>query len=327
MRRVKSMRIVQLLLSFVLVLPATLIAQVDSGLLSHWEYDRKAPLNYREVGVREQSGVKVLDVTYESPTDNRAKSVGPNGGIVSAFLVLPAGEGPFPAIVYGHWCMPGSERKNRTEFLEEAVVLARSGVISLLPDHVITRPGFVDDETPFNENQVAVMVQQVVNLRRGVDVLLARPNVDAKRISYVGHSCDATAGGLLSGIDKRFRAFVLMAGDLSDDVDKKSKGFQEFRQKIGAEQLDAFMKDHAWLDAGKYVCNAAPASVLLQFASDEPFVDEEMEKGYCKVASEPKKCRIYKAQHALGPEATRERIAFLAEQLSFNAPDPSAIAK
>jgi len=38
--------------------------------------------------------------------------------------------------------MPGSEKKNRTQFLEEALVLARSGVLSLLPDHVMVHPGF-----------------------------------------------------------------------------------------------------------------------------------------------------------------------------------------
>jgi len=132
---------------------------------------------------------------------------------------------------------------------------------------------------------------------------------------------------MLSGIDKRFKAFVLMAEDLSDEVDQKSKGFQEFRQKIGAERLDAFMKEHAWLDAGRYVSNAAPATVFLQFASDEPFIDEEMEKGYFELVSQPKKMRIYKAQHALNAEAGRDRIAFLAEQLSVKAPPQSELDK
>jgi hypothetical protein len=112
--------------------------------------------------------------------------------------------------------MPGSEKKNRTEFLDEAIVLANSGVISLLPDHVIVHPGFKRDETPLNETQIAVEVQQIVNLRRGADLLLARKDVEPKRLAYVGHSCDATAGGFLSGIDKRFKAFVIMAGGLSD---------------------------------------------------------------------------------------------------------------
>jgi dienelactone hydrolase len=301
------------------------VPQMNPTFLEHWKYDQTASLNFQQGSVQGRKGVNIYDVTYASPVEGRGKAVGPNGGIVSAYLVVPAGKGPFPAAIFAHWCMPGSEKKNRTEFLEEAVVLAQSGVVSLLPDHVIARPGFVEDDSPFNENQVAVMVQQVVNLRRGADLLLSRPDVDAKRIAYVGHSCDATAGGLLSGIDKRFRAFVLMAGDLSDEVDKKSKSFEEYRQKIGAERLDAFMKEHAWLDAGKYVSNAAPATVFLQFASDEPFIDEEMEKGYFEVVSQPKKMKIYRAQHALSPEATRDRIAFLAEHLSFKAPASAAI--
>jgi len=304
-------------------LPAAV--QVEAQLLRHWSYDRNLPLDVRQLGIEERDGVKVVDLEYTSPKDDRAQAVGQNGGQVAAYLVLPKGKGPFPAILYGHWCMPGSEKKDRTEFLEEALLLAQSGVISLLPDHVSVRPQFVDDNTPLNENQVAVTVQQVVNLRRGVDLLLARADVDAKRIAYVGHSCDASAGGFLSGVDQRFQAFVLMAGDLSDEVDKKSKSFEQYRQKVGASRLDTFMKEHAWLDTGKYVSKAAPAALFLQFASDEPFLDEEMERGYCEVASEPKKCKIYKAQHALSPEATRDRIAFLSEKLSFKAPAPSAV--
>src|SRR5262249_41943301 len=112
-----------------------------------------------------------------------ARRLDRNGGTVSAYLVVPVGTGPFPVVIYGHWYMPGSEKKNRAEFLEEAVVLAQSGLVSLLPDHVSVRPGFVEDDTPLNENQAAVMVQQVANL--------SRSDVDAKRLAYVGHSCDA----------------------------------------------------------------------------------------------------------------------------------------
>jgi dienelactone hydrolase len=315
----------QKLIVTLLLAPMPVVAQVAPELLHRWKYDQTLPLNVKQNAVQERKGVSIQEVTYESPVGDRGKAVGPNGGKVTAYLVVADGKGPFPAVIYAHWCMPGSEKKNRTEFLDEAVVLAQAGVVSLLPDHVMVQPGFVEDETPFNESQIAVMVQQVVNLQRGADLLLARPDIDPKRLAYVGHSCDAGAGGFLSGVDKRFKAFVLMAGDLSDEVDQKSEPFQEFRQKIGPERLDAFMKEHAWLDAGKYVSHASPATVFLQFASDEPFVNEEMEKGYFEVVSEPKKFKIYKAPHALSPEATRDRIAFLAEQLSVKAPSAAAV--
>jgi hypothetical protein len=69
-------------------------------------------------------------------------------------------------------------------FIDEAIVLAHSGVISLLPDHVIVHPGFMEDSTPSNKQQIAVEVQQDVNLRRGADLLLARKDVDPKRLAY-----------------------------------------------------------------------------------------------------------------------------------------------
>ena len=205
----------QRLIPFVLLLLATAFAQqsqMDPELLHHWDYDRTTPLNLKEAGVQNRDGVKVHDISYSAPVGDRASLVGPNGGVVTAYLVVPPGKGPFPAVIYGHWCMPGSEQKNRTEFVDEALVLARSGVISLLPDHVIVHPGFVEDKTPLNDQQVAVEVQQDINLRRGADLLLARKDVDPKRFAYVGHDFGAMYGVLMGQVDPRPTCYVLMAG-------------------------------------------------------------------------------------------------------------------
>jgi dienelactone hydrolase len=120
--------------------------------------------------------------------------------------------------------------RNRKVFLDEAVALAPAGVVSLLTDGPVARPGHVEDPTPLNTQQVTDLIQQIVDMRRGADLLLARPDVDAKRLAYVGHSYNASVGGFLSGIDKRFVAFVLMAGGLSDESDLKTKEMQEYRQ-------------------------------------------------------------------------------------------------
>lgn len=313
---------------FVVLLLATPAVAQESyeQLLRHWDYDRSAPLNLKETGVQERDGVVIREISYSAPTADRSTFVGANGGVVTATLVVPQGQGPFPAVIYGHWCMPGSEKKNRTEFLDEAVVLGRSGVISLLPDHVIVHPGFVEDDTPLNDQQIAVEVQQHVNLRRGADLLLSRQDVDPRRLAYVGHSCDATAGGFLSGIDKRFKAFVIMAGGLSDEANRTTKLYQDYRERIGPEKLDAFQAKYSWMDPGKYVSHAAPATMFLQYATDEPFLSAELAKQYLAVVSEPKKLEIYDAPHALNAEATRDRIAFLGEQLSVKPPDPKAVA-
>jgi dienelactone hydrolase len=308
------------------VLLSLLAASADDDLARHWAYDKNQPLEMSQAGLQERDGTKIYDISYKAPLGDRASLVGPNGGAVTAYLVVPAGKGPFPAVIYCHWCMPGSEKKNRSEFLDEAIVLAHAGVISLLLDHVTVHPGFVEDTSPLNEQQVAVDVQQDINIRRGADLLVTRADVDPKRLAYVGHSCGAGAGAFLSGIDKRFKSFVLMAGGWPDDTFKKSPMYEQYRQKIGAEKFDAFQAEHAWGDTGKYVSHAAPAAVFLQFASDEQFVTPEMDKDYFAAVSEPKRMKIYKAPHALNADATRDRIAFLAEQLSFKAPDAKAVA-
>ena len=311
----------------VLLLVAAAVAQESyDQVLHHWDYDKNTPLNITQAGIEERDGVTIYDISFSSPVSDRSAAVGPNGGKVTAYLVVPSGQGRFPAVIFGHWCMPGSEKKNRTEFLDEAIVLAHSGVISLLPDHVIVHPGFVEDNTPLNDQQIAVEVQQDVNLRRGADLLLARKDVDPNRLAYVGHSCDGSAGGFLSGTEKRFKAFVIMAGDLSFEIDKKTKSFQEYRQKIGPDKFDAFAAKYFWMDGGKYVSHAAPAAMFLQYATDEPFLNGELAKQYFEIVSEPKKLKIYEAPHALNAEATRDRIAFLAEQLSFKPPDAKAVA-
>ena len=301
---------------FVSTLFAQLFAQ-DAELLRHFDYDQKAPLDIQEAGVEQRGDALIHDISYASP----------KGGRVPAYLVVPKGKGPFAAVIWGHWYQDGSPFLNRKEFLDEAVALAASGVVSLLTDGPMARPGFVRDPDPLGEAQVNYRVQQILDMRRGADLLLARSDVDPKRLAYVGHSYNAATGAFLAGIDKRFKALVLMAGNLSDQVDIKSKEFQDFRKQVGPEKFDAFIAKYAWLDQGKYVAHAAPASVFLQYATKEDFLTPERAREYFAIVSEPKALKFYEAPHALNAEARRDRIEFLVKELNLKPPDPAAIAR
>ena len=287
-----------------LLLAGAMGAQAQTPGPQDFQYDRKAPLDIREVGVTKRGEVTVRDISYSSP----------KGGRVPAYLVVPLGKGPFAAVIWGHWYWANSPARNRTEFLDEAVVFAKSGVVSLLIDGPVARPGHVDSKDPMDERQATDLIQEIVDMQRGADLLLARPNVDSARLAYVGHSYNATVGAFVSGLDKRFAAFVLMAGGLSDEIDVKSKEYQDFRQKMGAEKFDAFQAKYAWLDPGKFVSHASPATVFLQYGAED-FLTPERDKEYFANVSEPKKFKLYDAPHALNAEARRDRLAFLAEQL------------
>jgi len=303
-------------LASIVLFASTLFAQ-DAELMRHFDYDQRAPIDIQEAGVEQRGDVAIHDINYASP----------KGGRVPAYLVVPKGKGPFAAVIWGHWYMPGSEFLNRKEFLDEAVALAPSGVISLLPDGPIARPGYVRDPDPLGEAQITYRVQAILDMRRGADLLLARSDVDPKRVAYVGHSYNAATGAFLAGIDKRFKAFVLMAGNLSDEVDMKSKEWQEGRKQIGPEKFDAFVAKYSWLDQGKYIAHAAPATVFLQFATKEEFLIPARAREYYPIVSEPKSMQFYEAPHALNAEARKDRIAFLVKELSLKTPDPAVIAR
>ena len=307
----------RILLTTVLFLSATPVLAQDTSSSHAFDYDSKAPLDIQEAGVEHRGGVAIHDISYASP----------KGGRVPAYLVVPEGKGTFAAVIWGHWYWSNSEFFNRKEFLEEAVVLAHAGVVSLLPTGVNARLGHIDDPDELSDQHVTELVHQIIDMRRGADLLLARKDIDLQRFAYVGHSYNATVGAFLSGIDKRFKAFVLMAGGLSDEIDLKSEEYKQFRQKYGPEKFDEQITKRAWLDPGKFVSHAAPAIVFLQYGThDSPFLSPERTRQYAALVSEPKQFKLYDAPHALNAEARRDRIAFLTDQLKLKPLAPSLVA-
>jgi hypothetical protein len=62
----------------------------------------------------------------------------------------------------------------------------------------------------------------------------------------------------------------------------------------------------------------------MQYATKEQFMTADYARAYAEVVSEPKRFKLYEAEHALNAEARRDRIAFLTEQLKLK-PLPAKI--
>src|SRR5256885_2543202 len=129
----------------------------DPDLIRHFDYDQKAPLNLKQIGVQRRATATVYDITYDSP----------KGGVVPAYLVVPKGRGPFAAVIWGHWYWENSSMRNRKEFLDEAVALAPPGVGLLLTDGPNARPGHVESKNPLKEQDIPDLVQHVCDIRPG----------------------------------------------------------------------------------------------------------------------------------------------------------------
>ena len=287
-------------------LPGTASAQTAGPSDSvHFAYDTSAALNVTQVSVRVQAGVTVQDITY----------TGSNGDTVPAYLVVPKAGGKFAGVVWGHWLMPGANNSNREEFLQEAVALAPSGVVSLLVDSPQARPGF--KPTPNS----ALVAQQVVDLRRAVDLLLSRGDVDAKKIAYVGHSWDAGTGAILDALDKRLAAFVFMSGPQSTMeyvLTSDSPRMVPMRKTTDMAKLEQSMKTNSWSDPGTYADKLGPAPSFFQYGlHDEEWVPLQDAKDYFAMVIGPKTVQYYEADHALNEKAITDRDAFLRKTLAL----------
>lgn len=272
---------------------------------SLFDYDASAPPDVRETGTEMRGGARVIDLTYASPM----------GGRVPAWLVRPAAEGRHPAAVFLH---PG--QGDRSTFLDEAVALAERGLVSLLIGAPFTRPerqGIA--RKPFDPvEDRRDQIQTIVDLRRAFDVLAARPEVDAGRLAYVGHSLGATVGGTLAGIERRPRAFVLMAGLPSltyGSAHGDNPVAVAFQTLLTPEEQGAWLRALAPLDAVHYVSRSAPAKLLFQFARRDEFISPWDAEVYVRAAGEPKEVRWYDTDHSFDEQARRDRMEWLLRML------------
>ena len=254
-----------------------------------FDYDQNAPLDIREVGVINRNEVRIHDITYTSPKSGR----------VTAYLVEPTGRGRFAGVVFGHWGYG-----TRTEFLPEAILYARAGVVSLLVDDLNVRPAPWRRNAPGTEPDTVRdnFIQSTVDLRRGIDVLQARSEVDPNRIAYVGHSSGAHWGAILSAVDRRLKTVVLMAGVPAEKtilMESDDPEYIGFRQSTPKEQLDNYFRIVSPLDAINYVPYSRPTPLLFQFARFEQYFNEAAMQQYAGAASEPKLVLWYDTGHAL----------------------------
>ena len=262
-------------------------------------YDRKLPNGVRETGSETRDGITVRDVTFANLS----------GGRTAAYLVSPPGKGKFAGVLFVHWYEPESKNSNRTQFIDEAVTLAKAGTVSLLIETMWSDPKWFPSRK--REEDYEHSVQQVKDLRRALDVLLAQPGVDPRRVGFVGHDFGAMFGALLPPGDKRISAYALQAGT------SKFPNWYLYGPPMEPEARRKFIEQLAPLDPAGSIGAASPAPVLFQFGRNDRHVPEPKANEFYAAAREPKKILWYDAGHALNSQANADRIAWLKEQLKL----------
>lgn len=267
-------------------------------------YDPQAPLDIQETSRRQEEGVTVIDLTYASP----------KGGRVPATLVVPDGVGPFAGMLYQHG-MPSTHES----LISAGVTYARLGAVVLLIDAPFARRADgLNRPTTFTEQDRREQIQLIVDLRRGVDLLVSRPDVDPERLAYVGGSYGGRMGGLLAGVEHRLKAYVLNAagGGLVSYMT-----VPERRAQWLAAPEDVRRQWVAWMwpiEPIHYVGCASPAALLFTAGTRDTSTFPSEALRYQEAGSEPKTVRWYCSGHELSPAAVEDQSVFLSEMIGIS---------
>lgn len=167
-----------------------------------YEYDRNFPLDPQVRPIEDAAGHSLHHVNYLSTHDQR----------VTGLLAVPQpASGPVPVIVFLH----GLDDSKSEDYMEYGNrVFVRSGyAVFRIDAHNHGERRRYDYELdliegyPYWSRQIGI--QTVFDLRRAVDFLATRPEIDASRIGYFGASFGGLIGVVFAGVEARVKVPVI----------------------------------------------------------------------------------------------------------------------
>jgi predicted esterase len=263
-------------------------------------HQKLQPSDIRVVGKEVQDGIENQFVVIQTPFGYRR--------VVDIYR--PEQEGSYAAILYVHWFESKSPDSNRTQFIEEAQEIARGGAICFLVETLWSDMDFFYKRTQADDMQNSI--QEVINLRRFIDLLLEQPGIDSKRFAYVGHDFGGMYGVLAGSLDQRPSHYIIMAST------PRFSDWYLYFPKLKGEAREAFIQQMTEIDPITHISNISPASVFFQFATDDFHVPKERAEEFFTAAKEPKEMKWYESGHGLNEEATRDRKKWLKEKLNLS---------
>ena len=294
--------------------PATLaitpLPVVEAETLELFDYDPSAPLDIEAEPILKLIGYNYQDLTYASP----------KGGRVPATLLMPAeSSGPFAGIILMHG-LPG-DRTNNASFARSLVA---TGAVVLMIDAPFARPenrGRSRWPLTFDEVDRLEQIQLMIDLRRGVDLLITREDVDLDRLAYVGYSYGGAMGGLLAGLEPRIKAFGLMVGDggiVSHFTDSDGTPLSEL-ERLPDAQRKTWLARMEPIEPIRFIGRAAPGSLFFQNALLDQAVTREDALAYQAAGRAPKKIEWYESDHFLPKEAFQHMADWLGAKIGIDA--------
>lgn len=225
-----------------------------------YEYDRTPP-NPVSAGIVEDTPAWTKEkITIDA---------GYQGRRLTTYLFLPKNvRPPFQTIVFFPSAraefMPNSQKLGDMQFVDYTI---KSGRALIYPVYAGTyeritphqgRPGEVTAEQPGAQPQsldfdvccLPLLIERSKEVRRSVDYLVTRPDIDAGKLAYLGVSMGAADGVIITALENRFRVLIFLDG-----------GFYLSQGVRGGDQVDFAprIKKPVLMVNGRYDFTFSPA--------------------------------------------------------------------
>lgn len=266
-----------------------------------YSYDKSMPLNTVEKLLREGDNYVIYKVYFDSVNRER----------VPALLILPKAEDKLPCIVFLHGY--GGEKEDILPLTDLAV---SEGYALIAIDAKYHGERKEEGKALYStdiEDSVKSIIQTVIDLRKAVDYIETRSEVDPSKIGYVGGSMGGIVGAIFIGVEPRIKAAALLVagGNMSLMImESQHSAIPPIREylklnNISYEELQRLLNP---IDPINFIGKFSPRPVVFHLGKYDRIVPAEAGEQLYKYAGEPKTVYWYDSGHDLPLELVVVRV-------------------
>ena len=269
----------RVLITIVIWILASCVSKQELPVSKYYDYDHALPLNSSIELAEENNGTKIYRVSYTS-IHNKS---------VSGLLTIPDDvPNPAPAVILLH----GLGDRKTVDYIEaghQYFASAGYAVFRIDIDNHGERKEYdydFDLTDGYRYWTRTLVAQTVFDLRRAIDFLESRSEIDSERIGFFGISLGGVIGTIFSGVDEREKVPVIaLAGGnltLMFGIDAVSDDVRDFFSII---------------DPINFVQNISPRPLLMINAENDEVIAPITSKMLFRKAKSPKEIMWFPSKH------------------------------
>ena len=244
-----------------------------------YEYDKKLPLQDSVKLLKDTTGYKLSYVTFRSVHNKE----------VTGLLTVPgASSEPVPVIILLH----GKGDRKTVDYIEYGNEMLYKNGYAVLRIDISNHGDRIENDYDFDFKgdyrywTRDIISQTVFDLRRAVDFISTRNELDHNKIGFFGISLGGITGTIFCGVEKRVRVpVIVLAGGQMNLI-------------FGKHALSSGTKNYlSVIEPINFVEQIAPRPLLMINAENDDIIPPLMSKLLYKKADKPKQINWYPSKH------------------------------